>query len=49
MINKKLFIEMDESQMKKEEELNKLRDDLEEINNELNEKKTFNFWRKNNN
>ena len=37
-INKKLFIEMDESQMKKEEELNKLRDDLEEINNELNEK-----------
>ena len=35
-INKDFFVEMDESQMQKEEELNKLRENVEELNNNLN-------------
>ena len=35
-INKKFFVELDESQMEKEEEINKLKENIEELNNNIN-------------
>ena len=37
-INNNLFVEMDENEMKKEEEINALRENIEELNNNLNTK-----------
>ena len=37
-INKKLIIEMDDEEIQKQEDINKLKDDIEELNNNINQK-----------